>query len=341
MEEITTENFRETDLRSLALNEDWGRLVFKKAYPILESTRDLFNELEDLGYQEQLTQKEIESIEHSKRNFIDRLNRLREFDIGQANPEETHNNLEQDIINFAEGLERNFREPLLWLRQEAARQSEDVKSLEDKQKAAVQAEKEYKKLSQKMEEELRSLQAQKGEVATAHGEVAAAKLGKYFESQADQYTQEVKNWLGSRNSYLKWLVGIVSANLIAYIFLFVTDKIGWWPRLDPEDFFTIPYGVAKFALLILLSYGLAFSSRNYSISSNLKAANLHRKNVAETLEDLLSTEFEPQDRSQLVQQAAEAMFKQLPTGFVARAMTSDSGPVQAVVAKISPDSKTD
>ena len=120
------------------------------------------------------------------------------------------------------------------------------------------------------------------------------------------------------------------------IFLFLTNKIGWWPNLSPSEFFTIEYGLVKFALLGLLSYATGFATRNYNINAGLVATNKHRKNVAETLADTLASPLSDEAKAVLAREAAVAMFQNLSVGYIKKEHQNDSGPILEVIRKISP-----
>ena len=259
MDEISLENLQNIDLKKLALNKDFGRLVFEKAHPIIEKTRDLLNELHALSYRDNLTDDEVNNIDSRKQQFVEKLNVLRVFDIGQENSQIQHDNLEQDVINFSHQLQQHLRNPVLWLREEVARKSQDTQELDKQQKMAAQAEKKYKQLSEKMKKELETLQNQRSEVASVQGEIAALRFGKHFEATTEKYENIAeKRWYVFGKLSFIVLFGVVIINLIAYIVLFVGEKLKWWP-LKPTEFFTLEYGLVKLALLLLIIIGSATS----------------------------------------------------------------------------------
>jgi hypothetical protein len=62
--------------------------------------------------------------------------------------------------------------------------------------------------------------------------------------------------------------------------------------------------------------------------------NIHRKNAADTMSDLLAANPDKPDvRAEVIRQAAEAMFKHLPIGHIAKT-ESQSGPIAEIVEKI-------
>lgn len=357
-EEITRDSITSINIEKLALNKDFGRLVFKNSLPYLKKTQNLFKEFDELNYQDDLSQEEINSIDNKKDQFVQQLTQLQQFDIGQANSQQAHDNLEQQFINFYNSISRELRMQLVYLRQEAARKSQDVVNLEEQQKAAVQAEQKYKELAKKLEvrfqefdQKEKELEAKKKEVETAHGEVATKVLAYHFAKQANDYTiragdmfysneesQSTENWF---NKTLKWikkprswrtirsifwwtLLIILIFNFALYFLIFFLHKSGKI-GLATDDIFTLEYGIIKLALISLLYYGMHFASRNYNIVSNLEAVNRHRKNVAQTLEDFLATNPDEGVRSEMIRQGTDAMFRHLPTGYIRKSGRDEDG----------------
>ncbi len=333
-EEIKRESVTKIDIEKLALNKDFGRLTFKESLPFLRKTQALFKELDELNYQNNLSQEEISAIDIKKDQFIKQLTQLQQFDIGQADSQTVHDNLEQQFINFYNSTLKGLMTQLVYLRQEIALQSKDERNLQEEQKAATKARKQSEEILEQLKKELNSIRKETKEVAGASGERAAVTLGKHFESQAGEYSSKANNWLTQRSTFFKWLLIIIGVNFILYLFLFITNKLGVRPNIAPSEFFTPQYGVVKLALLALLSYAIGFAGKNYNINSNLEAVNKHRKNVAETLSDFLKTKPEANDRSQLVKSAAEAMFRNSPSGYGSKQESKDDGPIHEIVNNI-------
>lgn len=334
--EITIESLSDINIEQLALNSDFGKLKFEKSHSSFIGLQNIFKNLDDHDYKNNLTQQEINNIDTRKKQFVDYLKRLQDFDIGQADSQQLHDNLESEVINFYDDTVRQFRLMQLALKDIVVSKSGDKKELEKQQKIAVEAEKEYKKLSEKLKSDLEELTEEKKKIATTSGEVAATRFGKYFENQAKENSEKAKKWLDLRSLFFNCLLLIIIGNFILYLFLFFTNKLNWWPCLAPEEIFTLQYGLVKLALLSLLSYGLAFASRNYNINSNIVEANKHRKNIADTLNSFLETKPEPDERSKIISQGTNAMFRHLPIGYISKSEQKDNGPIYEVINKILP-----
>ncbi len=223
----------------------------------------------------------------------------------------------------------------MWLREEVARKSQDTQELDKQQKMAAQAEKKYKQLSEKMKKELETLQNQRSEVASVQGEIAALRFGKHFEETTEKYENIAeKRWYVFGKLSFIVLFGVVIINLIAYIVLFVGEKLKWWP-LKPTEFFTLEYGLVKLALLLLLSYAVGFSVKQYNVNSHLAATNKHRKNIAETMKDFYESDLDDSAKTAIIHRGTQAMFKHLPIGYISKSEhRNDDGPMHQIINKI-------
>ena len=333
--DFTPASIPSVDVKKLALNKDFGKLDFKNALEHIEKLQNLFVELDELGYQQQLTVDEVSSIDNQKNHFVTLLNRLKNFDIGQTNSQQLHDQIEQEFVNQRNTAEKAFRAMLTYLRQQAATDSQDAEELRRMQKEAAQTKQQYEKLSEQLSEQLKKLADQQTAIASKKGEVAAETFGKHFEASATEFSDaaEQRWFVIGRTSFILLIV-IVAVNIIGYLTIFVGEKLGWWTMV-PTDFFTLEYTALKLALLLLLSYLVGFASRQYGINSHLAVTNLHRKNVAETMKDFYESDLDAAAKAVIIDRATEAMFKNLPVGYITKSESKDNdGPVHQVINQI-------
>ena len=178
------------------------------------------------------------------------------------------------------------------------------------------------------------MQKQKQKVEVAHGEIAATYLAIQFKSQAEEYEKIAEKWL-SRGTKFYWvLIVAIGANFTAYLLLFIFHKTGI-TGLSPREMFTLEYGIVKLALFAVLSYGVGFASKQYHVNSHLAAVNRHRSNVAQTLDDFLATK--PEEKSEMIRQGTEAMFKHVSIGYIRREEQKDNGPIYEIINKFLPN----
>ena len=334
IKEITIESLNGINIKQLALNSDFGKLKFEKSYLYFKGVQDIFKNLDDHDYKNNLTQQEINNIDAKKNQFIEYLARLQKFDIGQAESQQLHDNLENEIINFHDDTVRNLRIIQLSLKDITASKSEDKQELAKKQKMAAQAEKEYKELSEKMKKELGILTKQKKAIETAHGEMATKVLAHHFAKQANDHQALIPKWKKIRSAFYWSIITIISLNIISYFYILIVGNILNKFSLHTNQIFTLEYGVVKLILISFLSYGLSFASKNYNIEANLTIINKHRKNVAQTLEDFLATNPGADTKSQMIKKGTDAMFQHHQTGYIATTKQKEDGPVQAIINNI-------
>ena len=327
--EIKPENLRNLEIKEIALNKNkFGMLTFDRAYPQLNELRKILVEFEELNYRSLLTTDEVTEVDKFKERLLSFIKKIDDINPGMdANfNKNVRDNLENEIDGFYRSTTKNLRNNLVFLRQEAARKSKGGEDLAEQQKAAVQAEQKYKELAEKLESRFQELGMQekeldekKKQVESGHGELAAVRLAKYFQEEANKYTNQSENWLKIRSRFY-WVIIFIILVLIVVYFI-----IGW-------DKISLQLGIAKIIFLSALWYGLSFATRNYNINSHLAAVNKHRAAVARTLEDFL--ESNPEKTSEMLKNSTTAMFKHIPVGFVTKAVKDSGNPLLEIVNKI-------
>lgn len=336
-DEITIESLKDVDIESLALDkEKFGANIFEEAHPQLEELKEVFVELQELGYKKYLLEDEVRQIDQKLKKFIEYLRELASFDPAEdpSFSGNTRENFEQQINNFHKSTIKTLRSPLTYLRQQVALESKDEQELQEERKAVAKAREQSEKLLGQLREEYKKLKEETAEVEQAHGEKAATTFGKHFESQANEYAGRASDWFSDRKTMLKWLFGVIIVNLILYFFLFITNKLDVWPNITTTEFFTLEYGIVKLALVTLLSYVVGYSSKHHRVNLALEADNLHRKNVAETLKDYINSipVEHREERVSLTKTGAEAMFTNPSDGY-SRTRVED-GPVREIVTNV-------
>lgn len=321
------ENIRNLDIESLALNPKFGSLKFNEASKRLHQIRDWIIEFEQLNFKEKLPDNISNHIEKAINKFNEHIEWLKKFDIeSSSNPKQEHDNFEAQINNFFNEYYSNFVvNHLTFLKQEAELKDEDKKKIREEQK-------ELSQLRKKHEELVAALETKKEEIESTSGEIAAITFGKHFESEVKFHKRNASSWLTRRNQYFKWLRNLILINFALYLVFFITNFFNIWPNIKPSEFFTLEYALVNFALLSLLTYAISFSSRNYSVNSNLKVINLHRKNVAETMNDFLVQGDKNVDfRLRIIEKGTDAMFKHLPIGYLSKNESNEHGVLSSLM----------
>jgi len=354
MKEIIPENLKTLEIKQITLNKDkFGVLTFDRAYPLLHKLRKILVEFDELGSKDLLTHNEVQNIDSYKQKLLDYIKRINDINPG-IDPnfnKDIKDQIENDIEHFYNSSIEYLRGPLTYLRQEAALESRDQQTLQEQQKEALKARKEYQRLAREMNRKLQEYKKREKELEAAPGKVASKLLAYHFEKQANDYTSRAgdnfyssKNGKGKKGRFdriLAWvkkprswrtirsifwwtLLFIIGFNFVLYLLIFFLHKLGKI-ELAVTDIFTLEYGIIKLALISLLYYGMHFASRNYNIVSNLEAITRHRKNVALTLEDFLATNPDERIRSEMIKHGMDAMFRHLPTGYIRKSGKDEDG----------------
>jgi len=225
-EEITRENVKDLALKALALNKDLGRLNFEAGLSYMQKIKDSFLELDELGYATNLTPAEATQVDNFKDQFVQLLNQVRAFDIGAGGTEEVRDNLNNAFINLHNQVEQVLRIHFVSLRQQAATTSQDTKELQRLQKEALKTNRQYKKLTEQLEAQLKVLATQQKTIAGKKGEIAAETFGKHFEATAETHRDVAeKRWYKLGLYSFSILLLVVALNLIAYLAIFYWGKV--------------------------------------------------------------------------------------------------------------------
>lgn len=333
--EITVDNFKEFDIKSLALNtEKFGEITFDKSLPLLETLQSTLKEFSDLQYEQNLIQEFVNQINSQRDRFIEYLKKLQSFRLSEGFNKDIRDGFENEIDALYQEVYRTDLSWLTFLRQNASIQSKDTKKLQDEQKAVAKLKTEYEQIIKQLEQKKSEYEKETIAVQKAAGEKAAVTFGKHFEQQASENKENAEKWEKSRTFLYNLFLVLVVANVVAYLYLFITFKLGIKPHLDPKDFYTLQYGIFKVTLLGLISWAMGYSAKNYYINSHLQALNLHRKNIAETIRDFSKSNPSPEERARVMEMGAEAMFNQGSTGYPQKDGNKEDGPVEKIITNI-------
>lgn len=316
-QKIDINSIKDIDIKKIALKDDYGALKFQKSCNYLEKLQTIFNEFEDLQYKIYLSKPEIADIEGRKAQFISYLNRINGFNLSSSNPKPEHDQIENEIERSFNDTVQNTKTNLVFLRQEAALKSQDAQDLKNQQNEVLKLRTELERTKDDLQTELQIIRNQKEKIENAQGEVAVVTLAKHFREQVDEDRGNEDRWLRVRDRTYWGLIILILANIVAYVFI--------------RSIFTIEYGLAKLALISVISYGLGFASKNYNIAANMRTINKHRQNVAQTIESFLASNPDSEIKSELIKQGTEAMFSHLPIGYIGKSELKESGPVYELI----------
>jgi len=336
-QEVIVENFTDIKLGPLALNtEKFGEITFDRSLPNLESMQSTFKEFTDLQYDQKLIPEFVNQINSQRDRFVEFLRRLQTFRLSEGFNKDIRDGFENEVEALYQEVYRSDLPWLTFLRQDASIQSKDTKKLQDEQKAVAKLKSEYEQIIKQLEEKKSEYEKETTAVQKAAGEKAAVTFGKHFEQQAGEYRKEAQKWENGRMTLYWIFLVIVIINVLLYAYFFTTFKLNIKPHLDPNDFFTLQYGIFKVALLGLISWAMGYSAKNYYINSRLESSNLHRKNVAETIRDFSKSNPSESERGEVMRIGADAMFSHAPTNsaYSSKEVEKENGPVDTIITNV-------
>lgn len=331
-EKITTENVFDIDVPALALDSRFGSLVFENANKKLGKAQSFLKEVYDLRHQELLNDNDIKQVGNLTNKLVEHLEWLRNFDIGTvSNAKQEHDNFEIRIDGLYNDIYGHVLMRILpFLREERRRENPDEKQLDEEVKKAVQIRAELETELRGIREETQKIRTTNKEVGSAKGQRAAVQMAAHFDKEAGRYAIFARYWLWGVvvgyviiMSVLVWL-GVIAASYMQQIvsLSYTVNTGGIWSAV-----------ISKLVILAALWFGLSFVIKNYNVNSHLAAVNRHRAAVARTLEDFIAVQLQQEKPrlSEVLRNATDAMFKNVPVGFVSKTERDQGNPVLQIV----------
>lgn len=314
---------RGIDLESLCLDPRFGALKFETALPRLDKMKTELVELEELDYKAHLTQEEIKKIDSTKNTFTNFVQQIQNFDLSQGNPQQTRDNIQNQIVNFYDSTFAIYtRNSLIYLRQQLRL---DKKTEKELRQAIANA----KKIEAELQERLTKIKEEEKSVEKGSGIIASKFLSKEFEDQFNIHEGSSKGWFKATIGFYIALFIAATGSFITYLSIVKTTN---------DKNLYIEWAIFNFLLIAIIFYGLRLSNRNFNIHKNLAAVNRHRRNVAETLINFLSSEKNDEIiKSTLIKDASVALFEHKTTGYLTKDQTQVGTPVQEMITKIITD----
>ena len=320
-EEINNTNIFEIDIPKLSLDDRFGSLRFEEASEKLPKAQAWLKEVYDLDYKKILLDTDIQKVEKLTNDLVSLLVWLKQFDIANTpNPKNEKDGFNNRVNQFYNDVYRQVLMELLpFLREQRRRENPDQEKLDEEITKVTKIRAELEAELKNVKEESEKIRNTKKEVGSEKGKRAAVRMASYFSEEVTYYKNNAKKWfIAVIVGYIIVLGALVELGVVA----FYNPQQVVWTQI-----------VARLVILAALWYGLYFIIRNYNINSHLASVNRHRTAVASTLEDFISVEQE-QDKprlSEVLQNATDAMFKNVPVGYVSKTEKEASNPVLQII----------
>jgi hypothetical protein len=188
----------------------------------------------------------------------------------------------------------------------SAKSSADFQRLEREAKGTLTTLKDSKKeVDGKISDLLKSMNTALGEVRDAAKEAGVSKHSQHFQEEAAFFAKSSKTWLA-------FTVGF-GASAVAYVMLHIEPALE--KLVDPTWQQLAHHSIPRLIVLFVLTYGLAWSAKNYMAASHNKVINRHRRNALASFQAFIEGASAPETKDAVLLQATHAIFTPQDSGF--------------------------
>jgi len=335
--QIVFEDLYELDLNELLRHPLLGPFKIEYYNTIFENIRYFlleFHELYERGqYISHITENEDNAFDNAEDNFIWALNQIQDLPAtvkGNDNPEKKQNEILRVVKRVWNQYTPKLKSVILYQRVHSLYETIDVDKLKQ-----VTADSSH--LNEEMNRKLSEVDEKLAQLDSKQGQEASEEFETFFKNQANNSKEKKTFWF--------W-VGVVCFVILTFFlagnFIFFVTGAWIYPSEEVSTDSSVViggsvrYGVASISIIVLLSYAVGFSSKQYNIYANQQVVNEHRQNVAKTLTRFYqSTSINDEAKAEIVRQGTEAMFENQATGHINKGRHhEDGGPANTIVQKI-------
>jgi len=293
---------------------DWGDFKFSEAKPHIEFFIWFANQVRNFSFD-----VVPDEIARSAINFMcdtaHELKKLDEFNIDRDDPASFRNTL---YANNRKNINSLVRHMGNWLPIISAQFSESqgqlaqMEELRSKMENVLNESEEYS--SQKKEEVDKAVQASRN----VAGEAGAAEFTVAFKEEAN--TQKKRAWIWTGVTFGFGLV----------LLLFSLSLIFGWLDEPPSNltkWSAIPYFAGRLFAFSILFYAATWAGRMALACFNLASVNRDRALSVQTLQAFHAAAGDEAAKDAVVMTAAQAVYENVPTGFLGKAGAASTQPV--------------
>ena len=286
-----------------------------------------------------LFQQEINQIEWFRNNLISYFNQILNFKL-EWNPQSTKqtivtsiNSHYQNTFYIIDNIITKLKTKEFLNKPNSKEQQKVLSELKKELEAAKKTNKDISKINQELSESLDEVKKWTKEVSNIKTQTWSIQVAWFFKTQYEEHRknsiwdEEDKWWIWKRTKFYKWILCIIIFNIWLYIILWILKKL--------DLVFTPEYWVLMLSLLVILYFGLFFSTKNYYVEKDLEIENKNRTNIANTLDLFLSSQYRDEDKSIILQHAIRELFSDLKSNYTSNSDTSENLPITEITKIIS------
>ena len=273
-----------------------------------------------------LSRGQIEQIRSCLIELDDYVNRITQFEIGDGNIKQKHQELVKDVLGWVDPQKEllNNIVACLYSRKHPQLESRLV-DFEGRYGALIgtaeQSEMEREQTFEDLVSKFRDVLAER----------SVSRYKNIFSTQAAKHRKNAKRWLVT--------TGVLTATFFVFFFVVLAQPQesvgngGWVASL--RDIFT------KGLLLSPIYVWLNRSIKNYTAQTHLEVINTHRQTALETFDAFVAAAEDKQEtRDAVLLAATEAIFDANQTGYLTTKGLDTKSPMQQMIKLISPKTPT-
>ena len=275
-----------------------------------------------------LSRGQIEQIRSCLIELDDYVNRISQFEIGDGNIKQKHQELVKDALGWVDPQKELLNNIIAYLYSGKHRQLESqLVDLEGRYGALIgtgeQAEMEREQTFGDLVRNFRDVLAEK----------SVSRYTNIFSTQADKHRKSAKKWLIATGAFTIVFLAFV---YVAFVLPQLKGDVGnggWVVSL--RDIFT------KALLLPPIYVWINRSIKNYTAQTHLEVINTHRQTALETFDAFVAAaEGNQETRDAVLLAATEAIFDANQTGYLTTKGLDTKSPMQQMIKLISPKTPT-
>ncbi|MFA6526559.1 MAG: hypothetical protein WCT26_04075 [Candidatus Buchananbacteria bacterium] len=286
---------QEANIKSLALNTDFGNLRFEDAHPKLEKIKEWIIEFIDLKFEENLPIKKAREINDRIEQYAKHLDWLKKFSISTLdNPKLEHDNFETLIDNFYTSFFEDFVvRHLCYLKDNVFKKSTDVEKITKAEIIAdtiIKNEEKYRKASETAENWIET----EGKVISR----AINDKTKVFSEKANNEHTKHRVWW--------WLVGsssfLIGAIVMALILISKLSGNG--------ENISVGASLLRISVMGMFIYGAFMAYQQFGVQRKLYESYKFKAIALSTMEELIKNYTDRKDRELIMNKAVDIIFSE-------------------------------
>lgn len=293
------------DPTTLARTDVLGQaLSFQDGVPIFRRTIELFTDLSECNLENVPTER-LQQFQGLAKQALDGFQNIQKFSVNNvSNPAQARDQLISQIRDQWNGYYQHITPEVAY----SKGQSADYGQLEREARGALsQMKEQLTEIKTEKEKGIAEIQGALTQVRRAAAEVGVAQHAIHFSTEANRYGREAMTWL------------VAAALFAAGTVLFAVYGLGSDLAKLGETATTariIQVIASRIVVLSVLTFGLAWTARNYSASRHNLVVNRHRQNALSTFETFVKAASDAQTKDAVLIQATQSIFCSQPSGFV-------------------------